>query len=84
MSTQTKIFELVNRAPNASHQVLKTVSSVAEVLERLPDKRCGTVRQEDAAKRSEERLDQPVISTDPPYYDNVAYADLSDLWRRPI
>ena len=23
---------------------------------------------------------QPVVSTDPPYYDNIAYADLSDFF----
>ena len=44
MSTQTKIFELVNRAPDASHQVLKTVSSVAEIVdERVPKYGARTV-----------------------------------------
>ena len=29
----------------------------------------------------------PVIVTDPPYYDNIGYADLSDffyIWIRPL
>ena len=32
-------------------------------------------------------MDTPVIITDPPYYDNIGYADLSDffyVWLRPI
>ena len=30
---------------------------------------------------------EPVIITDPPYYDNISYADLSDffyIWLRPL
>ena len=27
-----------------------------------------------------EIIDQPLISTDPPYYDNISYADLSDFF----
>jgi putative DNA methylase len=39
----------------------------------------GTINSKDAAKN--EFLLQPiVISTDPPYYDNVGYADLSDFF----
>jgi len=26
------------------------------------------------------RVDKQVVSTDPPYYDNVGYADLSDFF----
>src|SRR5205814_683389 len=38
------------------------------------------VRQRDAVAQA--RLDgvNPVVSTDPPYYDNVPYADLSDFF----
>jgi putative DNA methylase len=46
----------------------------------------GIARQADARRFSEQI--SPIISTDPPYYDNIAYADLSDffyVWlRRPL
>lgn len=44
----------------------------------------GTVAQLDAAHGIPEGL-RPLVSTDPPYYDNINYADLSDffyLWLR--
>jgi len=46
--------------------------------------RCGFVAQQDATKAQCESAN-PVFSTDPPYYDNVPYADLSDffyIWLR--
>jgi putative DNA methylase len=46
----------------------------------------GIVNQQDAA--TIQTADSIVISTDPPYYDNIGYADLSDffyIWlRRPL
>ena len=44
----------------------------------LPAKIAGTAIQQDA-RRGPNRTDI-VISTDPPYYDNVGYADLSDFF----
>ena len=44
----------------------------------------GTVIQQDAAGDTSP-VDQAVIATDPPYYDNIGYADLSDffyVWQR--
>ncbi len=43
----------------------------------------GLVKQHNAAQ--ELHLNSPVISTDPPYYDNIGYADLADffyIWLR--
>jgi putative DNA methylase len=37
----------------------------------------GTASQQDAASRS---LEGAVIATDPPYYDNIGYSDLSDFF----
>lgn len=54
---------------------------VARVVERLPAMN-GHAEQADASSRSYQNY---VISTDPPYYDNVGYADLSDffyIWLR--
>jgi putative DNA methylase len=51
---------------------------IAKVIERLPA-RCpiGSASQLDAASRSFSNL---VVATDPPYYDNIGYADLSDFF----
>lgn len=55
---------------------LTTLEKEAKVVEILP---AGTGRalQADAASRSYENF---VISTDPPYYDNIGYSDLSDFF----
>ncbi len=62
-----------------------TAHSVAKVLERLPSTaRHGAASQQDASTPT--AMEQArVVSTDPPYYDNIAYADLSDyfyVWLR--
>ena len=56
---------------------------VKEVLENLPAKPMSFVRQFDA--QSDCCLRNIMVSTDPPYYDNIGYADLSDffyVWMR--
>jgi putative DNA methylase len=62
---------------------LAGVGWIAKVLQRLPADPLGVVRQQDAATS---RLDPGVVvATDPPYYDNIGYADLSDffyIWLR--
>jgi putative DNA methylase len=40
----------------------------------------GTVNQNDAAGTYNIARCGPVVSTDPPYYDNIGYADLSDFF----
>ena len=60
---------------------------VAEVVERLPiDTNSGKAYQADASTTIHAK-GGPVIVTDPPYYDNIGYADLSDffyVWLRPL
>ena len=48
-----------------------------EALDRLPARSTTDVRQADAASRDYSGL---VVSTDPPYYDNIGYSDLSDFF----
>jgi putative DNA methylase len=55
------------------------VESLAEVLEALPEGVPGWVQQADAAS-PKPTATKVCISTDPPYYDNIGYADLSDLF----
>lgn len=62
----------------------RCVLSIAEVLENLHSANPATVTQVDAASAAvpHERF---MFSTDPPYYDNIGYADLSDyfyVWLR--
>jgi len=61
-----------------------TSHAVGKVLERLPlSAPTGTGSQQDAASTTTPAA--LVVSTDPPYYDNVPYADLSDyfyVWLR--
>lgn len=56
---------------------------VYRVIRELPSNIDGDVRQQDAQTQSISR--SKVVSTDPPYYDNIGYADLSDyfyVWMR--
>ncbi len=61
------------------------VEHIANVVERLPASvNSGTAHQVDAATAIYS-IDGPVIVTDPPYYNNIDYADLSDylyVWLR--
>lgn len=51
---------------------------VYQSLNYLPCEKQGFVQQFDA--QSDNGLRNIVVSTDPPYYDNIAYADLSDFF----
>jgi putative DNA methylase len=57
-----------------------TLQSLGEVLDRLPNTGGdATVVQRDAVHQAD--LDGPIMfCTDPPYYDNIGYADLSDFF----
>ncbi|MGE4531815.1 MAG: DUF1156 domain-containing protein [Acidithiobacillus sp.] len=62
---------------------LSTVESIFDLFDNLPATPLGSANQADAQSQSESR--NKVISTDPPYYDNIGYADLSDffyVWMR--
>ena len=60
---------------------------VAEVVERIPARvNAGEAYQADASTTIYTD-NGPVIVTDPPYYDNISYAELSDffyVWLRPL
>jgi putative DNA methylase len=53
------------------------IPAVCKPLERLPAKGPSLVTQRDASTRPYTGV---LVSTDPPYYDNVGYADLSDFF----
>ncbi len=51
---------------------------VAKAIAELPLGTVGSVNQSDAPKLAQKL--HPLVSTDPPYYDNIGYADLSDFF----
>ena len=51
---------------------------VPKALESLPLSGAGQALQADA--RTQTTTDNKLVSTDPPYYDNIGYADLSDFF----
>jgi putative DNA methylase len=55
----------------------KILNAVARVCDSLPGSAGGVATQADAQTQGH---DNAVISTDPPYYDNIGYADLSDFF----
>lgn len=60
-----------------------SLGSIIRVIERLSEDNTGIVKQFDA--QSDCGLRNIIVSTDPPYYDNIGYADLSDffyVWMR--
>lgn len=52
-------------------------SAVCKAIEKLPARQGSAAVQSDAAAR---RYAGFVLSTDPPYYDNIGYSDLSDFF----
>ena len=54
------------------------VDWVTKAVATLPARKQGAAAQADAARQRES--EGKLISTDPPYYDNIAYADLSDFF----
>lgn len=78
-------FAEVNFLAGATGGFLPAVELIAKPLEQLGRGSRAHVRQADATR---DPLPEPcVVVTDPPYYDNVGYADLSDvfyIWMRRI
>lgn len=71
-----------NPFAKSSGSLLDSFDFVAKVLERLPVDGTNHATQADAGSRDYSGL---VVSTDPPYYDNIGYSDLSDyfyIWLR--
>lgn len=62
---------------DAAGDYQRCVGSLTEVLDRLPSGIGGVVMQLDATSKLPGEC---VFSTDPPYYDNIGYADLSDFF----
>ncbi|HYU71796.1 MAG TPA: DUF1156 domain-containing protein [Ktedonobacteraceae bacterium] len=77
-------FAEANPFSDSTGRFLSGVEQAAEMLEAVPAKRAGFAQQQDASVMADS-VSSPVVSTDPPYYDNIGYADLSDffyIWLR--
>ena len=75
-------FPDVNPFAGAAGDFAITCQSMSKVLEACPATSDGRAEQKDAQMVE---LDGKVVSTDPPYFDNISYADLSDffyVWMR--
>ncbi|MHA7223089.1 DUF1156 domain-containing protein [Arthrobacter sp. RHLT1-20] len=71
-------FAEANIFGSSSGNFVEDIEWVTRALERLPVKgRPGVAKQADASSRD---YSGALISTDPPYYDNIGYSDLSDFF----
>ena len=57
---------------------LAGINWITKALELFPSTEYGSAIQADATTQS--ILEKKLVSTDPPYYDNIGYADLSDFF----
>lgn len=62
---------------SSSGTISESFAQLARALDRLPATRYGLAEQADASTRD---YAVTLISTDPPYYDNIGYSDLSDFF----
>jgi putative DNA methylase len=72
-------FAEANPFSNSGGNVLMFIQRIGDVIEALPNSLDGEAHQQDAAIARNESY-RPLISTDPPYYDNVPYSNLSDFF----
>lgn len=61
----------------SSGTFVRMLNAVAETVDRLSPGAAGVATQGDAQSVA---MDGLLISTDPPYYDNIGYSDLSDFF----
>ena len=80
-------FAEANSFSTSTQNYMVHVERVAEAVEHVPSYvAAGKVHQADASTTIHAQ-NGPVIVTDPPYYDNIHYADSSDffyVWLRPL
>jgi putative DNA methylase len=72
-------FAEANPLSDSTGNFIGAVDWVTKVIEISPCSTKGVVKQIDATK-SDVFAKSIVVSTDPPYYDNIGYADLSDFF----
>jgi putative DNA methylase len=76
-------FAEVNPFANAAGDFAVSLSGIARTVETMTGRRIGYAISADA--QNQDISKGKCVSTDPPYYDNIGYADLSDyfyIWLR--
>lgn len=71
-------FSEANAFGKMAGDPLVSLKNMMRVVDQLSGKRAGHVEQVDA--QSQKSGEGAIVSTDPPYYDNIGYADLSDFF----
>lgn len=69
----------VNPFAGAAGDLDVIFESIAKIIKSAEPNATGTSQQADAKRLDKHAID-PIICTDPPYYDNIGYADLSDFF----
>ncbi|MFM6008647.1 MAG: hypothetical protein ACKPA7_32490, partial [Sphaerospermopsis kisseleviana] len=70
----------VNPFANAAGDIAVSLASICDVIKSLPTQvDYSKIIQLDATFINQQ-INHPIISTDPPYYDNIGYADLADFF----
>jgi len=59
---------------------LQKVARTVEVINRTPANSKGSIKQADATRIRWSGKSQPLVITDPPYYDIISYAELADFF----
>lgn len=72
-------FAEINPFAEAAGDLQTSVRGLCRTLEQQPSSGAAAIDQVNAPKNSF-RVHPVVISTDPPYYNNIGYADLSDFF----
>ena len=72
-------FTEANPFSSSSGNLLLGISQAAQMLDKVPASLKALTRQLDATATID-GVNHPLICTDPPYYDNICYADLSDFF----
>ncbi|MFM6139615.1 MAG: hypothetical protein ACKPCP_36675, partial [Sphaerospermopsis kisseleviana] len=71
----------INPFAQAAGDLNVTIKGITEAFEKdLTASKSGNSQQSDASNKLIQNISFPLISTDPPYFDNISYADLSDFF----
>ncbi|MDA8047537.1 MAG: DUF1156 domain-containing protein [Actinomycetota bacterium] len=76
------VWDFVEPAPfgGAAGDVNEAVTNVAEIIETLAVVPAASIVRSSATSLPLPDASQDAVVTDPPYYDNISYADLSDFF----
>jgi len=79
--TLSMVWDFTEGSPfsGAAGDVGVAATSVSRVIRSLPACGSGHAAQSDATQALA-AVQRPALATDPPYYDNIGYADLSDFF----